>query len=166
MHLRRLPLPSVVKVSAAFYAVCAVLFTLFVVVLYLVGADLGAVSALDRLAVRVFNAGPHFHIGAGLFVAGGAALAVGVGLAGVAVNVVAAVIYNRIGDLTGGVGVTLAPMTGVGAGDRSGLQPGGPARPPRPERSAPQPRPERSAPQPRTTQSAGTTQSARTTRSA
>ncbi len=136
MHLRRLPLPAVVKVSAAFYALCAILFTAFVLVLYLVGADLGAVSALDRLGVRVFNAGPHFHVGAGLFVAGGAALAVGVGVAGVAVNVVAAVIYNRIGDLTGGVRVTLAAMTGPGAGPgagvRAGRQPGGPARPERP----------------------------------
>lgn len=109
MHLRRFRLAAVVKVSVAFYGIAAVLFSLLAAVVYLVGGNFGLAAGVDRLAVRVFGASPGFHLGAVTFVAGAAVVAAGVGLVGVLFNTVAAMLYNRIGQLAGGVGVTLSP---------------------------------------------------------
>lgn len=111
MQLRRFRLAAVVKVSVAFYAIAAVLFSLFAAAIYLVGGNFGLVAGVDRLAVRVFGASPGFHLGAVTFVAGAAVVAASVGLIGVVFNTVAAILYNRIGELTGGVSVTLSPAS-------------------------------------------------------
>ena len=113
MQLRRFRLAAVVKVSVAFYGIAAVLFALLAAAVYVVGGNFGLVAGIDRLAVRVFGAAPGFHVGALTFVAGAAVIAAGVGAIGVVINTVAAVLYNRIGELTGGVAVTLS--TGAAA---------------------------------------------------
>lgn len=109
LRVGRLPVGAVVKTSSAFAAVFVGVVTLIASLAYLVGYRYGVVAGIDRLVSRLLQA-RHFRLSPLLFVGGAAGISVVIGALAVAVVALAAVVYNRIGDLTGGLAVTLQPI--------------------------------------------------------
>ena len=111
--LRRVQVRSVIKVSLVFTLLAAAVAAAIGAGLYEVGAAFGVVHGVDRLAVRVFNA-HSFHLRMADVIGGAAALAGSAGVLATAILAVAALMYNLITEMAGGV-----------RGRRSGLPPEG-----------------------------------------
>jgi hypothetical protein len=105
--VRRVNAVSVFKVSAVFYFGVLVVMLIAGTVLWNVAAALGVIDDLDK-AIRSLFALSTFKLHP--LVALGWAAAIGGALCflGVVVNVLAAIMYNLISDIVGGVKVTVA----------------------------------------------------------
>lgn len=105
-RLRRLGLWSVVKMSLTFYLCVFLVIMVAGTVLWNVAETGGLIGKLDKL-VRSLFALRRFQLHPLTALAWGAAAVGALCLLGVLVNVVAAVIYNLLADLVGGVRVTI-----------------------------------------------------------
>ncbi len=104
--LRRVSVWSVVKVSLIFYILVLAVLLIIGVAIWNVASDFGVINSLDKLvrslfALSSFKIRPLSALGWGT--AAGAALC----FLGVLVNVIAALLYNLISDVVGGIRVTL-----------------------------------------------------------
>jgi cytochrome b subunit of formate dehydrogenase len=97
---------SVLKVSLIFYVLVLAVFLITGVAIWNVASDFGVVNSLDKL-VRSLFALSSFKLHPLTALAWGAAVGAVFCFLGVLVNVVAALLYNLISDLVGGVRVTL-----------------------------------------------------------
>ena len=106
--ITRLDVYSVAKVSIVFYLILLVIFVIASVFLWLVADAFGAVDSIQRSVKSLFDLKSYvLHPGTiALYTsAAGAVLAV----AGTVANVLAAVIYNLISEVIGGVRVGVSP---------------------------------------------------------
>jgi len=104
--VRRLDILSVLKVSLLFYFCVLVVLVVAGAVLWDVAVEAGVIKSLDKLvkslfALSSFQLHPVAALEWGTAVVGGACLI------GVLVNVLAAILYNLISDLVGGIQVTV-----------------------------------------------------------
>jgi hypothetical protein len=98
---------SVLKVSLIFYVLVLAVMLITGVALWNIASDLGTIASLDKL-VRSLFALTSFQLNPLAALAWGAAIGSGLCLLGVLMNVVAALLYNLISDVVGGVKITLA----------------------------------------------------------
>ena len=95
------------KVSLIFYVLVLAVFLIAGVALWNVASDFGVINSLDKL-VRSLFALSSFSLHPLSALAWGAAVGGGLCFLGVLVNVVAALLYNLISDVVGGVRITLS----------------------------------------------------------
>jgi hypothetical protein len=98
---------SVLKVSLIFYVLVLAVMLIAGVALWNVASDFGVISSLDKL-VRSLFALTSFQLHPLTALAWGAAIGSVLCFLGVLFNVVAALLYNLISDVVGGVKITLA----------------------------------------------------------
>jgi hypothetical protein len=104
--VRRVSVWSVLKVSLIFYVLVLAVFLITGVAVWNVASDFGVVNSLDKL-VRSLFALSSFKLHPLAALAWGTAVGAALCFLGVLVNVVAALLYNLISDVVGGVRVTL-----------------------------------------------------------
>ncbi len=104
--VRRVSVWSVLKVSLIFYVLVLAVFVIAGVALWNVASDFGVINSLDKL-VRSLFALSSFTLHPLTALAWGTAVGGGLCFLGVLVNVVAALLYNLISDVVGGVRITL-----------------------------------------------------------
>ncbi len=105
--IRRVSVWSVLKVSLIFYILVLAVMLIAGVALWNVASDFGVINSLDKL-VRSLFALTSFKIHPLTALAWGAAVGSVLCFLGVLLNVVAALLYNLISDVVGGIRVTLA----------------------------------------------------------
>ncbi len=105
--VRRVSVWSVMKVSFIFYVLVLVVFLITGVAIWNVASDFGVINSLDKL-VRSLFALSSFSLHPWSALAWGAATGGVLCFLGVLLNVVAALLYNLISDVVGGVKITLS----------------------------------------------------------
>jgi hypothetical protein len=105
--IRRVSVWSVLKVSLIFYILVLAVMLIAGVALWNVASDFGLINSLDKL-VRSLFALTSFKIHPLTALAWGVAVGAVLCFLGVLLNVVAALLYNLISDVVGGIRVTLA----------------------------------------------------------
>jgi len=105
--VRRVNAVSVLKVSAVFYFGVLVVMLIAGAVLWNVAAALGVIDDLDK-AIRSLFALSSFKLHPLVALAWSAVIGGALCFLGVVVNVFAAVLYNLISDIVGGVQVSVA----------------------------------------------------------
>jgi hypothetical protein len=104
--IRHLNVWTVIKVSVAFYVLLLAAFVIASVILYYIANTFGAVDSIEKSARTLFSlksVSIHPGIVAEYTALGGAVLCV----VGTFVNVLAALMYNLISDLVGGIRFTV-----------------------------------------------------------
>ena len=104
--VRRLNLASVVKVSAVFYFCVMIVLLIAGALLWDLASAAGLIHSLDRL-VRSLFALSSFQLHWLAALEWGAAIIGSFCLIGIFVNLLAAILYNLISDIVGGVRVTV-----------------------------------------------------------
>ncbi len=104
--VRRVDVWSVFKVSVTFYVCILVVLLVAGTVLWNVASAFGVIKTIDKL-VRSLFALTSFQIHPLAALAWGAAVGAVLCMLGVLVNVIAAVLYNLISDVIGGVQVVI-----------------------------------------------------------
>ncbi len=116
--LRQLDVRSVARFSLLFYLTMVAVFLVMAVVLYALAAAAGLITGFERFIQSLFGF-TYFRFAPVRLFLGVLITGVALSLLGTLFNVVAAVIYNLISDVSGGIAVRIE--------DRHG--PGGPLRP-------------------------------------
>ena len=104
--VRRVSVWSVLKVSLIFYILVLAVFLIIGVAVWNIASDFGVINSLDKL-VRSLFALSSFKIRPLSALAWGTAAGAALCFLGVLVNVVAALLYNLISDVVGGIRVTM-----------------------------------------------------------
>ena len=105
--VKRVSVWSVLKVSLIFYVLVLAVMLIAGIALWNVASDFGVINSVDKL-VRSLFALTSFQLHPLTALAWGAAVGAVLCFLGVLVNVVAALLYNLISDVVGGVKITLA----------------------------------------------------------
>jgi hypothetical protein len=109
--VRRVSVWSVLKVSLIFYLLVLAVFLITGAALWNVASDFGLINSVDKL-VRSLFALSSFKLHPLAALAWGTAVGAALCFIGVLVNVVAALLYNLISDVVGGVRITLTADKG------------------------------------------------------